>query len=262
MFFIQLTDLHLRAPAADLGEDYHAKFVSNCLRKLADAYPDADVCVITGDLTDQGEQGAYQWLKGQLNDLPFPTIPLVGNHDDRNVFLETFGTHVVEDHGFVQGEFHTDDAVLIFLDTLKPGSDAGTLCNTRLRWLDESLQANRNKSVTIFMHHPPCKIGDPDKDQIRLDNAHAFGSVLGNPSNVGHIFCGHVHRNFSTIWNKIPVSCLDAPRVCDDGKPVEFCMDAVVGTIENGALRYAPISLTQGVDGVVSLQQQVAKPSA
>jgi Icc protein len=259
MFFIQLTDFHMRDPAANCAENSRENFVTDCLQELAKAYPGADVCVITGDLADQGEPGAYRWLKGQLDDLPFPTFPLLGNHDDRQVFLDIFETQGIADRGFIQSEFQLGGAVLIFLDTLKPGSDAGILCKVRMAWLEERLKANRNKTIAIFMHHPPCKIGDPVLDQIRLENAKDFGSVLARAPNVGRIFCGHVHRNFSTIWNGIPVSCLDRLHGYDDGQPLKFRMDAVVGKIENDKFQCSTISLTQGADGVVSFQHQVSK---
>ena len=128
MRFIHLTDFHLRDPASsDTAADY-AGFVADCLSELADDHSDIDLCVITGDLTDAGEPGAYQWLAAELARLPFPTRLLIGNHDNRANFLAEFGGQGHADGGFVQSEYDADDTRFLFLDTVKPGSDAGTLC--------------------------------------------------------------------------------------------------------------------------------------
>ena len=99
---------------------------------------------------------------------------------------------------------------MVFLDTLDPGTDAGTLCPDRLAWLDRHLAAAGEEGVSLFMHHPPCDIGDPVLDPIKLANADEFLSVLRQHGNVRQIFFGHVHRNLHLVWNGIPCASLDA----------------------------------------------------
>jgi len=237
MQIIHLTDFHLRDPASSKKAVEHAEFVATCLRELTESYPDADCCVITGDLTDRGVPAAYRWLRSQLKGLPFRTVPLIGNHDDRAAFLREFDGQGRYQDGFVQSEMNTTDAKLIFLDTFKPGSDAGTLCQVRLNWLKERLQQSNDQPVLLFMHHPPCRIGDAAKDVIMLDNADAFASVLKEVGNVRHIFFGHVHRNVFVNWIGIPTTCLEEPRIMMNDTGTEYCMAAGIVDLEGGELR-------------------------
>ena len=62
MKIIHMTDFHLTAPGVDLcGLDPHDR-VARCLDDAARWHGDADFCVISGDLADDGDPRAYAWL--------------------------------------------------------------------------------------------------------------------------------------------------------------------------------------------------------
>jgi Icc protein len=248
MLFIHLSDLHLRDPASSAVACEHAKFVAACLKELAQTYPDAEFCVVTGDMTDQGEPAAYRWLSEQFNNLPFPTIPLIGNHDNRDAFLDEFGGRGYDQAGFIQSELRTNDAAFIFLDTVKTGSDAGTLCDLRLNWLKERLQKNKDRPVILFMHHPPCEIGDAIKDRIKLDNADALALALRYTPNVRHILFGHVHRNISINWNDIPLTSLEGQKQFAEGTQMDFALTAGIAIFERDSIRVSTVLFSHSTD--------------
>ena len=234
MHFIHLTDLHLANPENSESARNRAVFVQECLRKLAVSNPEAATCVITGDLADIGEPEVYLWFKKVLGALPLTVDLMVGNHDDRSAFLGIFAGSGQFYDGFAQGERDTPDAKLIFLDTHIPGSDAGRLCAMRLAWLREKLLSAGKKPVFLFMHHPPCEIGDPIMDPIMLENPRDLARVLDEHGNVRHIFFGHVHRERHLIWNGIPASCIGGITQAEghrdlllDVQIVEFIEDKV-----------------------------------
>lgn len=237
MRLIHLTDFHLRDPAGSKNAAQYADFVATCLQELAESCADITCCVVTGDLTEKGEPAAYRWLRDQLKSLPFRTVPLIGNHDDRDAYLGIFGGQGHDHNGFVQSEMSTPDVRLIFLDTFKPGSHAGTLCGARLNWLKERLQNSADQPVLLFMHHPPCKIGVATKDSIMLDNADALDTVLKETGNVRHIFFGHVHLNVFVNWNGIPATCLEEPRIAAGDIRPKFGFTAGIVDLEAGELR-------------------------
>ena len=220
MRFIQLTDLHLRDPAGSDVARRHAEYISDGLRAAGDRFGDAACCVITGDLTDRGEEAAYHWLKEQVEALPFPVLTLLGNHDDRATYLRVFGG--ADAAGFVQSVFCRDAIRLITLDTYAPGTDAGKLCEARLTWLRAQLSEAAETPTLLFMHHPPCEIGDVVLDQIRLDNSEQFHAVIGDFPSVRHVFFGHVHRDLFINMPHMSLSSLDCPRQTSDegGLPV------------------------------------------
>jgi len=209
MSCILMTDLHLLDPDSSAEAAAHAAYVGACLDRAGETYAEAEVCVLAGDLTSLGEPGAYRWLKQRLDALPFPTVPMLGNHDERAAYFSVFGGRA-GGHAFVQTSRSFGALRMVFLDTLDPGSDAGVLCADRLAWLDRQLGDAGAGGVCLFMHHPPCDIGDPVLDRIKLANADAFLSVLNRHGNVRQIFFGHVHRSMHLVWNGFACASLDA----------------------------------------------------
>ena len=215
MRVIQLTDLHLTDPTGFDAARKHAEFIADGLRAVGERFSDAACCVITGDLTDRGEEAAYHLLQDQLKALPFPVLTLLGNHDARAAYLRVFGGG--DENGFVQSVFHGDAVRLIALDTHLPESDAGTLCNARLDWLRARLTEAGDTPVFVFMHHPPCDIDDPLLDPIQLDNSREFHQVVRDFPSVRHIFFGHIHRDLFLRQQQLSLSSLDCPRQDADG---------------------------------------------
>lgn len=206
MHAILMTDLHLVDPGKSSDAAAHAARIGACLDRAADKVPDAAFCILAGDLTDAGEIGAYDWLRHKLETLPFPVVPMLGNHDDREAFREIFDISG-DPGGYIQSVRQLGDMRLVFLDTLDAGSGAGVLCRERLDWLKRQLGGGGD--VSLFMHHPPCDIGDPVLDPIKLSNADDLASLLLKHGNVRNIFFGHIHRTLFLSWNGISCASLD-----------------------------------------------------
>lgn len=203
MKLIHLTDLHLMPPGETLwGLDPFAR-LDAALSDIALHHGDADLCVITGDLTEKGDAAAYEMLKRRLERFPLETHLLLGNHDDREAYRSVFG-----------GEGHVQEAIvrngrhLLFLDTLKgPPSSAGLYDVPRRAWLAAELAAAGPVPAYIFMHHPPFDIGHALMDLIKLDDAEDFAALLKG-HDIRHVFFGHAHRTISGSWNGISFSAL------------------------------------------------------
>jgi len=61
-----------------------------CIDNIIEHHSDAQLCIITGDITDRGDIKAYHDFREIIQRLPMPSHPLIGNHDDRDVFCEVF----------------------------------------------------------------------------------------------------------------------------------------------------------------------------
>lgn len=206
MKLIHLTDLHLVTPGELLwGLDPIAR-LDAALTDIAAHHGDAEMCIITGDLTERGEVAAYLSLRDRLKRFPIATHMLLGNHDNRANFLSVFGG--ADASGHVQKAVAKDGAHLLMLDTLKgPPSSAGVYDAPRSAWLKDELAKAAGAPVYLFMHHPPFDIGHRLMDLIKLDDAEAFASLLDG-HDVRHIFFGHAHRSISGVWNSIGFSAL------------------------------------------------------
>jgi len=206
MKLIHITDLHLMPPGQTLwGLDPYQR-LDAALDDIATHHADADLCAITGDLTERGDLEAYALLKERLARFPLETHLILGNHDDRANYLKVFGD--ADSSGHVQHAVKREGRHLLFLDTLKgPPSSAGLYDAPRRAWLKEALAKAKGSPVYLFMHHPPFDIGHALMDLIKLDDAARIAELL-NGHDVRHVFFGHAHRTISGQWNGIAFSAL------------------------------------------------------
>jgi 3',5'-cyclic-AMP phosphodiesterase len=204
---IQITDTHLCPPERTVVGLHPAERLRTVVQSVNRNHRDAAFCVITGDLTDQGEPDAYVQLGVAVADLAVPVHLLVGNHDARKPFRQCFSNAPSDDNGFVQACFEVSDVVFLLLDTLDgahPGE--GRLCEARLAWLRDRLEHASGRPVVIFMHHPPFSIGLRWFDGMLLSNGVEVMALLSRHENVRHIAFGHVHVNTSGTWRGISYS--------------------------------------------------------
>jgi 3',5'-cyclic AMP phosphodiesterase CpdA len=200
---IHLSDLHLVPPGATLCGVSVAERLDRCLADIARHHADADLCVVTGDLTENGDSESYRHLQSALSRFPIKTQLLLGNCDDRRAFTAVFGG--ASDDGFVQSATILHGHRLVFLDTLaEPGAADGGLDAPRLTWLQRQLAEPGPHGALLFMHHPPFRL-QVVNDEIRLRDDQAFLKLVGDGS-VRHIFFGHVHRPVSGAWQGVTFS--------------------------------------------------------
>ena len=196
MLIAQITDLHVMPPGPNhLGIDT-AAMLAAAVARLNALVPRPDAVLITGDLTDLGSAAEYAEVRRQLAPLQAPCYVIPGNHDDRDAFRMAFADHAYlpSDGEFLQFSVDLGPIRLIGLDTVIPGSAAGTLCAERLSWLADALDATSGKPVLIAMHHPPMDTAIPFMDRIGLRGREAFADVIARHPTIERITCGHVHR--------------------------------------------------------------------
>ncbi len=210
MKFIHLTDTHV-VPRGELlyGRDPRAA-LDAAVADINRCHADAELVVVTGDLTHWGEPEAFENLAEALTPLAPPLKLMIGNHDDRRSFLDTFPDQACDEAGFVQSVLETSAGIFVFLDTVLPGTHAGHYCPVRCAWLERTL-AERAGDLFLFMHHPPFDTGIPGTDLIGLQEKEAFRAVVEpHWDRIRHLFFGHVHRPIAGSWLGIPVSTLRA----------------------------------------------------
>jgi 3',5'-cyclic-AMP phosphodiesterase len=211
---IWLTDLHLVEPGRDwpAGVDPLARLRA-CLEEVRTFHWDAERIVVSGDLVQLRNRGAYSTLRAELEQLPIPYRLLAGNHDDRDSLLQVF-PEIEHVDGFVQGTEELDGARLLYLDTLaRDGKHHGELCPARLSWIGDQIRSADERPLLIFQHHPPCAIGVPALDRLRLLDSEELARLVRGRSGPTHLFCGHLHRNVSGLWAGHPFASVKSPHV-------------------------------------------------
>ena len=196
MLICQLTDLHVHPDgAANKASDTNMLTERAC-RVAAAFTPLPDVVIITGDLTDSGQEAEYANLSAILaRTLSVPVYVIPGNHDRRETLRASLAhlPGVTADPHFVQYAVEDYPVRLVMLDTLVPGKDHGAQSAAQLEWLDATLAAQRSKPTLVGMHHPPFITGIPHMDKIALLHRDAFRSVIAATGKSTHRR-GHHHR--------------------------------------------------------------------
>ncbi len=211
MKFIHLSDTHLLPSGQETFGINPGAYFKACLDSIQTLHGDAELIVLGGDLTYNGQEEAYLEIADRLGGFPIPALFIPGNHDDRDL-MSALLTGVEKDGlGFLHQVRQTQAGAFILLDTQSGPHDSqegqyGILCRERLDWLSDRLEDNRDRPAYLFMHHPPFASGLAFMDQTRLRNPERLAELLNSHSNVRHIFLGHLHRPISGSWMGIPFS--------------------------------------------------------
>src|ERR1700744_3838055 len=175
---LQISDTHLGADWEGVDPDESLLRAVEAILTLGDR-PDA--LLVSGDLTQNGTPAEYARLRDLLAPLDLEPHVLPGNHDLRGPLREAFGlpgsgdepaSHVV-DLGPLR---------LVCLDSIVPGSDAGSLDEGRIEWLAAALGEAPERPTVLAMHHPPLSTAIPSFDAIGLapEWRAALGEVLAD----------------------------------------------------------------------------------
>lgn len=222
MLVAQITDVHIGFERNNPDEP-NMQRLRAVIDRLVAGPNRPDLLLMTGDLTESGDEESYRLLAEAVSHCPFPVHAMTGNHDLREPLLAAFPQTGSAD-GFVQYVIAGQGLRLIVLDTLETGRHGGGFCEARAAWLAERLDEDREMPTLLAMHHPPFESGI-----AWLDGSEAepwmtrFASVAGGRPNVRGIIAGHLHRTIHTVWNGYAASVCPstAPAVALDLRPLD-----------------------------------------
>jgi len=214
LLIAQATDIHI---GFDRGnpEEANMQRLRAVLGRMVDGPNRPDMLLLTGDLTEWGDDESFARLAAEVRDLPFPVHAMAGNHDLRAALVRAFPGTPLQD-GFVQYAIEQDGLRLLMLDTVLDGQHGGDFCETRAAWLAAELAAHPQTPTVIVMHHPMIEVGidwmDPDPEAEWILR---FAAAVRGHNQIVGILTGHVHRTILGQWHGLPVSICQsvAPRV-------------------------------------------------
>ena len=142
MKIIHLSDIHIN-PEILFKIDTQNRF-KLALNHIKNNHADADILIITGDLTHYGNNESYKIFIKILKEVNLPEhlYPklILGNHDNRENFKKNFPNVKTDQNDFVQYVENFEDKTFIFLDTNLANTDAGHMCEKRQKWLIDNLK--------------------------------------------------------------------------------------------------------------------------
>ena len=218
----QLTDIHIGFDRANEREGNLIR-LERVLERLLQPGVRPDVLLLTGDLTEHGDDESFARLARALAGYPIPYWPIPGNHDTRDGLLRAF-PHVTGCDGFIQYSIDLPGLRILMLDTLEIGRHGGAFCETRARWLSDRLHEDTATPTFIAMHHPPFPTGITWMDTHGEEPWVArFAEAVAGHAHLLGITSGHVHRAATTLWNGLPAQICPStsPAVALDLRPMD-----------------------------------------
>ncbi|MFQ5401602.1 MAG: phosphodiesterase [Anaerolineae bacterium] len=203
MLIVHITDFHVgRIIETEQGPvDLHDRML-DAVEHLKQLDPQPDLVMLTGDLSNHGNEADYIRVREALRPLKMPIYIIPGNHDRRRTLRRIFADHDYwpSDDKFIHFTLEEYPLRIIALDTLSPGEHGGLLCRERLAWVEARLEEGRDRPTAVFMHHPPFKTGLPYPDGLMCRNGDAFGEIVARHPQIQAVICGHVHRDVVANW--------------------------------------------------------------
>jgi Icc protein len=209
-----LTDTHIFAdPNETFGGASTLKTLQAVIRQARDRHWPADAVVVTGDLVNDPDPGAYRILRQCLRELTVPVYCIPGNHDDPGMMdLALTGDNIQRVDAVGIGPWR-----LVFVNTCDPGNPSGHITDPGLDTLEASLLVSGDQPVLVFLHHHPVPIGSSWMDKMMLENPQDFFHILDRCPNVKGVFWGHIHQEFHTVRHGARL--FGAPSTCIQFQP-------------------------------------------
>ncbi|GAA2174454.1 3',5'-cyclic adenosine monophosphate phosphodiesterase CpdA [Agrococcus versicolor] len=205
-----LTDLHVTGEGAPLyGIVDSTASLARALERLeaSDVAPDA--LVLSGDLADRGEPGAYDRIRALVEPaaerMGARLVIATGNHDDRAALRR----HLLGDASEpadrpVTAVHRIGDLRIVVLDSSVPGAHWGAVDDEQLAWLADELRTSAPLGTILVLHHPPTPTLLDLALTVELRGQDRLAAVLAG-SDVRAILGGHVHHAVSSTFAGIPV---------------------------------------------------------
>ncbi len=215
---VQLTDSHIRADAGFTYDGIDTReSLQGVMALMRARHARPDVVVLTGDLSDDGSQAAYAWLRGCLTTLAVPAYCIPGNHDDAVVLRAV----LPGDNVHVTDWAELGGWQLVLLSSAVAGREGGSLGRAGQDTLSGLLRFAGHAPTLVVLHHPPVPVGSPWLDTMCLDDAEAFFDRIDRHPNVRAVVFGHIHQTYDEARGTLRL--LGTPSTCAQFTPATEC---------------------------------------
>lgn len=220
----QITDIHLFASETKqlLGLPTAHSFYA-VLDQLKKVWPQPDMLLLTGDLSQDGKPESYQRLVDLLSPLEIPTYWLPGNHDQPVVMQEVLNQACVSPHK----SFSAGGWQFLLLNSHVSGCVHGQLSPESLGWLELQLQFNRQRPTLIGLHHPPFLVNSDWLDGSTLQNSEDLFRVIDRYPQVELVVFGHIHQEFDRQRNGVHYLGSPSTSIQFEPESEKFSLDQV-----------------------------------
>lgn len=202
MRFLHLSDLHLcSSPEAIIYGVNPFENLQRSIEKIEAIKDNIDLCVITGDISNDGSGESYELADKALSILPFPVYVTNGNHDDYHNLMEFRHRKLI-----FEPILSLKGVDFLFLNSVAISEDGRNRSKGLIS--DEELEKvkrvkDRSNPTIILMHHPVLTT-DSWMDRRILINREDFISIVTSIPQIIAVLSGHNHRSLKKTMG----SCL------------------------------------------------------
>jgi 3',5'-cyclic AMP phosphodiesterase CpdA len=210
MIIAQISDTHIALDTPDA--DQRTRDFEVTIADINTLDPAPDVIVHTGDIVHNGRQDEYAEAVRILSQARGPVYVIPGNKDDRVNLRAAFSPrgYLKPGSDFVEYAIEDYPVRLIAVDTLNTSSNKGDFCPERAKRLIELIDAETEKPIAVFAHHPPFEVRvGPDPLNFETPEMMArLRQALQHSDRVVAVFSGHVHRGTAGHVASIPATVM------------------------------------------------------
>lgn len=219
---VQLTDTHLYANTDDvlvgMNCDEGMRDVISLIQR--EEGPLAAV-LCTGDISQDNSAESYRRFAESVSALAAPQYWIAGNHDEVPKMKAAIGA----DHPCFTRAFSVPGWRVILLNSNVVGEVHGYLAPDELAFLERELEASRNESALVCLHHNCVPVAAAWLQRHALQNSEAFFAVLDRFPHVKAVVFGHIHQEL--VHERRQVLYLGSPSTCIQFHPesADFKLD-------------------------------------
>ena len=190
---LHFTDTHLFATPEGRMKGVDTSACLAAVLEHAFASHQADIVVLTGDLSQDESKESYVNLADMVSRYHPEIHWLPGNHDHKPLMKEVFGAYPAFR---LELSRQIGPWSFLFLDSAVEGRVEGELSVAELERTRAWLIENRSDCYrAIFLHHNPVTMDSRREDRMMLRNAEAFETLLAEEGGVEAVIFGHVHQD-------------------------------------------------------------------
>lgn len=201
MRIIHISDLHITDNGKPIwGVDTLRNF--NLILERVRKIKDIDAIFLTGDIADDGNIWAYQYVDKKMYELGIPTYVCPGNHDWIPTLMDNMKHCRFESQVDIKGwKFVVLDSTVI--DEMSPNKNRarGFLKDDDYSLINE-LASNTSMPITIVLHHSPIEPGEWMNKKL-LEDRDRFRNFIAKYDNVKMVMFGHVHYAMKIVLDNI-----------------------------------------------------------
>ncbi len=233
---LHITDTHILDSADDLL--YGLNTFNNLQKVLSQAlndFPDVDLILFTGDISQTGSASSYQLFHTIIADLSYPVLCVPGNHDDPKQ-LKQINPESPLDSPVL---FQQNNFSIVLMNSWVDQAHHGELDDNCLNQLQHFLRTSRSRFHIFAIHHTPAAVNSRWLDDLGLKNQHQLLSLIQQSDTPSLLLSGHIHQPLDLQMNQLRL--LATPSTCHQFKAQSenfLCLDHSFA-----AYRYIKITL-------------------